>query len=63
MFARKTVLDVQPLVDVAQNSHDLFDKFVAIETFAIGTFIQQSNDVPKDSQAKPFNAISADAEE
>ncbi len=54
---------MQPLVGVAQNSHDLFDKFVAIKSFAIGTFIQQSNDVPKDSQAKLFNAISADAEE
>ena len=63
LFASKAGLDVQPLVDVAQNSRDLFDKFAAIESFAIRTFIQQSNDVPKDSQAKPFNAISANAEE
>jgi len=63
LFARKVGLDVQPLMDVMQNSRDLFDKFAAIESFAIRTFTQQSNDMSKDSQTKPFDAISTDAEE
>ena len=63
LFARKVGLDVQPLMDVMQNSRDLFDKFAAIESFAIRTFTQQSNDTPKNSQTKPFDAISTDAEE
>ena len=63
LFARKVGLDVQPLMDVMQNSRNLFDKAATIESLVIKTFTLQTNDMSKDSQTKPFDAISTDAEE
>ena len=43
LFARKAGLDVQPLMNVMQNSRDLFDKFAAIESLATRPFPKQSD--------------------
>lgn len=47
LFARKAGLDVQPLIDVAQNSHDLFERAATIEAVTLKKFTQQVNDVPR----------------
>lgn len=47
LFARKTGLDVQTLIDVAQNSHDLFERAATIEAATLKKFTQQVNDVPR----------------
>lgn len=56
LFARKAELDVQPLMDVAQNSHDLFEKAAAIEALATKTFNQQLNDTLRDSHFQSLGA-------
>ena len=47
LFASKAGLEVQSLIDVAQNSHDLFERAETIEAVTLKKFTQQVNDGPR----------------
>lgn len=47
LFASKAGLEVQSLIDVAQNSYDLFERAATIEAVTLKKFTQHVNDGPR----------------